>query len=347
MAYRNLISVDCASKAEFFCRIRDFICARNGTYDYSTTGIGWTLLDSSYVVDENNPEAEDWFVIFSPGENGKEGFYFQLVWETSYFHIYGFQAWNPTTHSGANQYNTSSRSFNVPDTGIDVWNLWVYGDLSFIFLLDKQSSTVTHGTLFGKVSPFYKHQKGEIVTCSSALSSGSGVSITLPSIPDSWVVGRALFIRTTHIDPLSTVGIEKTIIKTLVGNTITCDLANNYTANSKLSDYNGYFTSYSTYATSSKSFLIGNSGSINKLGTLDDDVTVSTGNIDPDELENSYGLVGYNFSSDDGAYGVGDPYFWHGGAVGLLKEDVLTNFEGDMVRYHNIYGNSIFFIKEV
>ena len=67
MAYANLIKQPCNNVAEIFKHCRDFVCRRNGSYDYSTSGIGWSLVDSSYATDEHNPASGDWFVVYSAG----------------------------------------------------------------------------------------------------------------------------------------------------------------------------------------------------------------------------------------------------------------------------------------
>ena len=106
MAYANLVNQSCIGfTEEAFQRIRDFICKRNGTYDYSATGIGWTLHDSYYATDEDNCAIGDWFVVKSVGESGDEDLYFKIKWhEADHMSLQGMLYWNAITDTGVVNY---------------------------------------------------------------------------------------------------------------------------------------------------------------------------------------------------------------------------------------------------
>ena len=109
MAYANLLEQACTDKEEVFQRLRDFICKRNGTYDYSSTGIGWTLHDAVYATDEDNCASGDYFVIYSAGEGTKEDMYFLVTWATNYINFVAYQSWDNSAHSGSTNKCTGNK----------------------------------------------------------------------------------------------------------------------------------------------------------------------------------------------------------------------------------------------
>jgi hypothetical protein len=240
MAYASITTITCANKADAVCHFRDFVCKRNGTYDYSTTGIGWTLIDASYAASEDAPATNDWFVIYSPGENGKEDMFIKCTLVSNYLNIVGYQSWNAATHSGAANFGTGN-CWNLLDS-LTSFPLNIYGSLNHIWGLFYVSATPTWQALgFGKADNIVPDIDETIATSSSAISAGTDVVITLDTIPTGWIVGRDLVIRTTHNDDTSTVKKEVTKIKNIDGNTITVDLTKSYTANSKISSIPCYY----------------------------------------------------------------------------------------------------------
>jgi len=238
MAYRNIVAQACVDKEEAFQRIRDFICKRNGTYDYSTDGIGWTLFDSVYATDEDNCAINDYFVIYSPGESGGEDLYFRIKWTNSYMQIHGFLSWDPATHAGSAINYATGSNFYIAEA--DTPQLYVYGSLDALCIMNKRAVDDYSPVLFGRCGKPYEDMSAETVTCASALTAGSDVSITVDSMPSNWAVGKEIYIRTTHTDNMATTYIEKIIIKTLSSLTITADLVNPYAADSALTDHIGY-----------------------------------------------------------------------------------------------------------
>lgn len=333
MAYANLVQINCADKKEAFCRMRDFICKRNGTYDYSATGIGWTLWDSSYAGTESTPAINDWFVIKSAGESTKEDLYFKFTWTSGYIQVFGYQAWDPTAHAGANQYNTTLTNFVVAEALVP--QLWVYGNLDFIFVCTKASAdTDVRYTLFGKTQKPWFYLNDQVAICSSALSLGNDVSITVDAVPAGWAVGRQIFIRTTHTNANTTVKIEKITIKTLNGLVITADLTNSYTANSRLTDHVGYWCSNSATVLGTGNTLIDPSGVVSSGSTvISFNSEVAGTNNDPGSYENRYGLAECGLSSTVGFFGkIPNTYRIALGSLALF--DVLQ--EADLTQWRYI-----------
>lgn len=347
MAYGNLVNIACTDKTEFFCRMRDFMCKRNGTYDYSTTGIGWTLHDAVYAVDEDNPAINDYFVMYSPGESGDEDLYIKCTWISGYLKFQGYQSWDSTTHAGSSNYYISGNNLTLAETDAKI--LWVYGDLDFLACISKLTDSDYRTCYFGKVLPAYSDVSNQVANCASVLSSGSDVSITVGVVPSNWAVGTQLYIRTSHNDAMATVDTEKITIKTLVGTTITADLVNNYTANSKLSDHVGYLGIGTTQIGSTMNALITPDGSVSNQAVVQRVSVISTGDVDPDALgdrigitriyisKNNVGLMGYipfiRYTPTHNAY--------------FDAEDVLTEVDGTEWRcFHNYYNKYLAF-KEV
>ncbi len=345
MSYKNVIAQSCSDKNELFTRLRDFLCKRNGTYDYSTTGIGWTLHDYVYATDEDNCAVGDYFVIYSSGENGKEDLYFKFEWVSGYIKIAGYQAWDSSTHSGANNY-VDNNNFYVLESESKI--LWIYGDLNIFQLINKETSNSTfYGVLCGKAKPAWEDQTENIAICSSALNAGSDVSITVDAVPANWRIGTDLFIRTTHNNDNTTVKIEKTTIKTINGNTITLDLTNSYTANSKLSDFVGYFCQYNFYTLNYAAFLIVDSGSTNIM-ISPTSLSLTLTNYTPSPHENNFLMLNVFYCYNGYCSGIPGivkkiPDF----TAGFVSEDILQENDGTQWRCFCVYSNTYIAVKEV
>jgi len=330
MAYANLTKTVCASKKEWFCRLRDFLCKRNGTYDYSTTGIGWTLFDSSYAADEDNPAINDYFVVYSPGESGDEDIFFKIVWISGSIRASSCLAWNPTAHTSTTLYNANA-FIALAETGAS-YALWLYGDLDACVVVNTLATNITQTGYFGKLLPTLDHVTGETATCSSALSAGSDVSITVDSAPSHWKIGRALFIRTTHTDNITTSKTEKIVIKTISGNTFTCDLVNAYTANSKLTDHFSYCSTMNSYLMTTVVSLMTTAGTFGVNNTGVTAITISSTARDPDSLESEYVLSDmYVSASSDGVQGTYKNVYF---CPALSNEDIVTREDGTNYRFH-------------
>jgi len=191
MAYRNLISQSCASNTEVFRRFRDFLCKRNnaGYWDYSTSGIGWTLHDAVYAVDENTISNNDYFVAYSRGEDNNQDIYMKCTFIGTGINIAGFLYWNATTHIGTTTYYFAG---NWPQVAATAATLWVYGDLDSVVPIAHYNTT-TYGSFFGHMPE--SQFATTVATSSLAVSAGSNVVVALSAVPSGWVVGRKVFIR--------------------------------------------------------------------------------------------------------------------------------------------------------
>lgn len=348
MAYANILDVAAVDKNEIFCRVRDFICKRNGTYDYSTTGIGWTLIDESYATDEDNCAINDWYVIYSPGEGGKDDLYIQIKWVSGYIACYGWQSWDVSTHAGStsNRYGTASNW--TTDEAI-AGPFWVYGDLDSVLCVHYLSSVDYRSVAFGTLLPGYTNTSGVIATCSTTLAAGSDVSIVVDAVPSEWEVGSEIFIRTTHNNDMATVEVEKITIKTIVSNTITADLTNSYTTGSCLSNHLGYYCQSGRYFPASN-MLIDTGGFQNSLTVRVSLLLLSTA-FDPEALESRYPLVNIFHTTGNGmggimknikystTYGVTPPQ--------LTYQDVLEESDGTQWRTFKLYNGQYVAVLEV
>ena len=245
MAYTNLVnqSIIVASYTEHIQRIRDFVCKLNGgTYDYSTTGIGWTLVDeyhgfsSLYLGDVgfNNADlgkvSEDWFVIHSTGEDGTADMYIRIRWDGAVRIVTDQYAyWDASTHTGSDLYY--DKAGGMDSTNVET--LWIYGDLDTILMCTKTTLALNRyfWIWFGRLIPFEDH-----VTCitQGALTAGSDVEIITDIHGDAnWEIGDKLLIR--DADQL-TCSYESITITNVNHSTpaITADLSKSYGSGARI-----------------------------------------------------------------------------------------------------------------
>jgi len=190
MPYKNLVAQGIASRAEAFKRFRDWMCKRNGSYDYSVTGLGWTLHDAVYATDEHTIAAGDYFVIYSPGESGKEDLYVRVVYSgtANINQITIHQYWNSTTHTGVNSM-TNVSNWQVAD--VTSGALYIYADLDSC-IVGTYIGTSKFACAFGLTEALYDRT---IATSTNAVTAGSNRVVTLDVVPASWVVGGKVIVR--------------------------------------------------------------------------------------------------------------------------------------------------------
>lgn len=215
MAYKNIVKIACVDKADLFTRLRDFLSARNATHDYLATGIGWTLIDASYAVDENSPQLGDWFVIYSSGESGREDHYYKVEWASGLLKVSLYWYWDAVAHSGS--YVTFGNILTVVESS-GTYELSVWGDLDFVTTVFFQGVT-TYAGYFGRVANDLYDDS--VAICSAALTAGTDVVVALDVVPASWQVGTTVYLRHQGT-------IEVAVLKAVTANSITVDLANSY-----------------------------------------------------------------------------------------------------------------------
>lgn len=225
-------------------------------------------------------------------------------------------------------------------------DLNIFGDLAQVFVLCQITSAATdyRSMSFGKLEKPFSGMSEDIATSPGALSSGSNVSITVDAVPATWAVDREIFIWTTT-DTTATAKIEKTTIKTLVGNTITCDLTNSYTANCRLSEHFGYICQ----STTSFGYLQGLIGPNGLASQTFQGLTWNTGimgsYVDPGGYEERYGMSPASVIGTSGFMG----YLRGAYRVGtnLALKDVLADIAGAEYRHLKVYSNVYMVFLEV
>lgn len=340
MPYRNLVGQACANRAEVFKRLRDFVCRRNGSYDYSATGIGWTLHDSNYAVDENTISTNDWFVIFSPGESGSDDLYFRCTYIANYIKIEGFLYWNAATNTGVQAYN-SGNNFNILDADVPV--LWIYGDLDSVICISRQTSvsSVFYPVVFGRtINTLYDQS---VATSAGALTAGANVVIDVGTVPAAWSIGMRLFVRDQ-----ARVDLTVAAITAKTESTVTITLANSYAAGAKLSADLGYFVSGSNQFGSTTYFLIDHAGSKNSNVSG----PTNTSNIPdygyPEILNTEHLVVPLMFqSAGAGCLGEVRNIYLRSASGGLTALNAYPDLDGINYRVFTIYSNKSVVIKEV
>ena len=190
MSYANLINQASASNAETFQRIRDFVCKRNGTYDYSASGIGWTLHDSSYAVNEDTLTNGDWVVFNSMGESGKHNLYFKLTYKSADMDLVGYLYWNNSTHGGVRPNGNQNGNIRTPSGAT---KFWLYGDLDAV-ILSYTNGTTMYLAMFGTIKDGEAFYDNTIVRSVGPVSAGSNVVVTLDYVPVGVPTGAKVYL---------------------------------------------------------------------------------------------------------------------------------------------------------
>jgi hypothetical protein len=333
MAYANLLAQAVTNKEEMFKRFRDFLCKQNLSYNYSTTGIGWTYHDSSYAGTYDTPVDGDWFVVFSAGESGYDNLYFKVELVSNYIKVTGWLYWNNSTHTGVTSYNSTS---NWTNTNVTASTLYIYGNLDFFLGISYYVSQY-YGVLATLVpNTLYDRTVGK---CAGSLSSGSGVSIVVDSAPASWLPGRKLFIR-------DNANIKIITIITRVSNTITADLTVGFSAGAKLCADMCYLCSSTNNLAGTFYTLLPRSGSSQTTSLVTQGTLLS--NADPDNLNSEY-IIRRAFVGDtvNVKYGGYLEDICDISTTGLVNLDVITDQNGVNWRQFELYTSKSICVREV
>lgn len=243
MAKKNLVNVSCASITEVFRHLVDYLVSRNGIADYTAIGMGWTLHDYSFASgDLNNPAANDWVVLYSPGENGRQDLYYKMVFTSLAGSIITTTSglyWDASTNAWVSAYPGTEQAAG-PTSGT-IFNLYVYGSLDYIIPIIGNGSGL-FGRYFGLLADTM--YDSTIAITSGAVTAGAGKIVTVDAVPTSWAVGKRVFIR-------DNAKMERTTIDAISGNNVTMTLANGYNSGAKIA------RDYATCITYGTNFLYG------------------------------------------------------------------------------------------
>lgn len=283
MAYKNLVNVSGLNEAGVWRHLKDWLTSRNGIADYTASGLGWTLHDSSFAVDADTPTVGDWVVLKSTGENGKQALYTQLTYSTLANSIVRRSAglyWNAATNAWEAGFpGVGTIQANYP-TGGTSFNLYIYGSLDK-FCTVIGNGTTLYASYFGLVGETL--YDSTIATTAGAVTAGSNVVASVDSVPASWAVGKAVFIRDeAHI--------ERTVIGAISGTDVTlATLANGYASGARIArDYVVLLTwgGYGLYGFFTQISRGGVVGSTTNAATSSD--IILTGAADPDLLNDAH-----------------------------------------------------------
>lgn len=344
----NLISQVCSGgTGEIFKRIRDFLCKRNGSYDYSTTGIGWTLHDSSYATVETAPAVNDWYVVKSNGEDGDRDLYYRIKWTSAAnLTVEGYLYWNNVTHTGVSLFSNAENIFGISSGTII---LWIYGNLNYFLPITKVSSSY-----YGQYSGLLNKTWGNttVARTISAVVSGLNRTIPLDVLPTTdWDVGKKIFIRDNNHAELITITYRDNILKEIKAN-----LTYSYNSGAKLCFIlSNFLTGNTTFGggTTVDRLLIGKNGTMANGSDRYAFTSAKPGfvsNIGPDPQNGSYAVFPVTLScGTTGTYG-------YCGCMEGVRQIVSTNLVNEDVvsdgtnnwRYFNLTGCiSAVVIKEV
>lgn len=281
MAYRNLVACACANPSEVWRHVKDFLTSRAGIADYSLTGLGWTLYDSSFAVDADTPTVNDWVVLRSPGEDGREALFYSLTYSTlanSILRTRAGLAWKATTHAWVTPFPSAEQSAG-PTAGTS-FTVAVYGDLDGFTILVGDGTT-WYARHFGRTADTLGDPTVALAT--GAVSAGPSIVVPVDTVPSSWAVGRAVIIR-------DEAKIERAVISALGAGSVTlATLANGYAAGARLSGDHVVIITGSTYGLDSFITLIGRGGAV-VPGNLVAARVLSTvlTDADPDQLNSDH-----------------------------------------------------------
>jgi len=333
MGYANLVSQACGDNADVFKRVRDYLCSRNGTYDYSSSGLGWTLHDAVYATDEDNVAFGDYFVAYSPGEDGNQDIYIKVTYASGYINVHAYLYWNATTHSGVTAATTAN---NWTATNSTSATLWIYGDLDSIVLIALYGSSY-YATFAGHCPDSIFAT--DVATSASAVSSGSNVVVSVDAVPYGWEVGRKVYIR-------DIAGIEIVTILEISGTNVTLSsVANSYSAGCKLQGEYSVFCSGSTSSLASIYAVISHAGASPSLHNIDS-TSVSVSGVTDDGLVGGSPFTSNFFSNTTSIIGP-VKHIYQINATGRTNEDTETDNNGNTYRYFQVYNSKEIVVPEV
>ena len=346
MAYKNLVNITngTASRQEVFQRIRDFVCAQNGTYNYSTTGIGWTLFDSSYAVNANTLTNLDWIVIKSTGENGQESMYYKLIYySASHIYVNMYINWNATTHTGSTSASTGGTW--LLETAIPL-AIWIYGDLNFFTVVAQTSASPAFtASYLGCLTDSFKTRS--IQTVALALTAGSNVTFNIGTSTDpTFAVGRYIFVMGAD-------KIERVLITAndSAGNITVGTLVNSHLAGAKVcSNFPYTLVTNATYPyyNADSTVIIGNDGVVPKTANFHYSGIMYSYEI-PNSITGAYTACRVIMTdSSVTAYGyngtVPNSITFSTSCTGLSQEMVLTTQAGSNYRFFTITNATLSFM---
>lgn len=325
--YKNLISVTCASAVEVYRHVLDFITARNGIADYSTSGLGWILHDSRFSVNRDSPTVDDWAVITSPGENGRQALYYRLLYSTLANSIIRTRAglsWNATSNAWVSGFPTADQS-SGPTSGT-AFAVWIYGDLDHINIIIGNGS-INYGRAFGLLDG--TPHSAEVALTTAAVSAGSNVVIPLDVVPPAWTLGDTLYVR-------SAASIEQVTLAALGAGQITvAALGNTYGAGSAVAGDYAPFVSYSSNFVDTGRTQIGRTGITTDAGqtVMGDAHSTILGAADPDGLGGNVWVADRVkvYNGNYGYYGH-HRHLYEASTTGLASGSIYLDAAGNQYR---------------
>lgn len=332
--YNERLTVD-YNGGEILQRIRDFLCKRNGTYDYSLTGIGWTLHDSYYAIDEDNLSVDDYIVVYSPGEDGEVEMYWQIKWDvTALVNMFGCLYWDNVTHTAVKPYGTASQGFTIGAAQY----LHIYGDLDHFYFLNDSDPADGNCACYN-AGRFQTVLHVPPIVSVGSLSAGSDVVITVPDATlEHLAPGRGLYIHDEAEMEVATVKTNNGITQ------ITVDLSNSYSAGARLRSIMPYIQCNDT-----GTFM---------AGTGNDTIMLisGTGAYPHNGANTAFGAIseplpdlghfnGSPFQMYDGSGGIDKSFnnlLYTSSLTGISYLDVFEDVDGGLWRYFLMGGKGVF-----
>lgn len=255
----SLLNRASSSMPDVFKIVRDFVCKRG---EFANTGIGWTLHDAVYAVDENNISLGDYVIFYSPSSSGVDHQYIYFEYDTTArFYAGGYNFWNKTNHTGTRNSVEYLNINNMPITAV-----WISGDIDQVFItVVTSSATYVSSLSFGYIKP--KDNQSPFIQIPAAVTVGANKILTFTEIPSWFEVGRTIVFR----DEANVSGAK---ISDINGNNVTfATLSYSFTASAVLKRELPIFCSASSALASAK---VMSDFTVNPWASLNRDVNPAT-----------------------------------------------------------------------
>lgn len=312
MAGASLVSQACTDNKEAFKRLRDFLCKRNGSYDYSATGIGWTLHDAVYATDQHTVAYNDYFVAYSPGENGDQDLYVKVTLASGYINLHIYLYWNAATQTGVTAASTAN---NWTHTNATACTLWVFGNLDHFWGVAKYGSTYY---LSGAGHCPDSRWATAVATSSGSITAGSSVAVTVDAVPAEWSVGRKLHLR-------DNANCEQVTISAIEGSVVTlATVAASYASGAKLlGEFSAWNIGFTSGVGGGAGFVLSHTGAKSAAHSRDS-ITGTPGAYNDTFAGGSYPMAEIFCSATNSFIGP-LPGVWLVHSSGLTNEGTLSD----------------------
>jgi hypothetical protein len=211
MAFKTLIGFSTASNAISFMVMRDWMCSLNTAQgNFTTSGAGWTVVDSFYAINSTTISVDDFVVMTSSGTNGAMPMFIRITLTADGPEIRVAASWNVSTNVGSFVETFISTS----DWGTPT-SLYLYGSLNFVVIVASSASQAFIKYVGGIETP---RIPVTAAVSTNSVTAGASKTINVVSVPVNLTVGKSL----TIVSP-DAVYAESAVITAATSTSVTLD----------------------------------------------------------------------------------------------------------------------------